>query len=240
MIYKIHEVCNIESFNPNKILRDLFERRSSIVVVLTEKIENYKFNYHFLTRKQIQYCENLAILNDRINYLISHSIVNIFYCKLMGCSIDKLNYYYNLYRKPHIKNKSNINFNISHTLGCTVIAFSYKNIGIDVENIERKVEFENIIDYYFSDFEKIHINNKSINFFKFWVAKEAYLKCIGCGLVKGLNNANINVTDTDYCEILNKDTYLRCRIQIKHIYSRYIIGVTTLEVKDEQYKKART
>ena len=77
---------------------------------------------------------------------------------------------------------SHINFNISHTSGCSVIAFSHLNIGIDVENIERKISFEDIIDYYFCDYEKNYINRESIKFFECWVAKEAYLKCTGYGL----------------------------------------------------------
>ncbi|NHA37349.1 MULTISPECIES: 4'-phosphopantetheinyl transferase family protein [Staphylococcus] len=233
MIYKMNMVCNIASFNPDKIIRDLLKGYSSIVIILTEKIALNKLDYKFLTYEQVQYIENIAVLSDKVNYLISHSIVNIFYCNLMNYSIDKLNYYHNPYNKPYIKNKNNINFNISHTSGCSVVAFSHADIGIDVENIERNIEFENIIDYYFCDFEKEYINSDSVKFFEFWVAKEAFLKCIGYGLVKGLKNANINVINSNYFEIINKNTYLRYVIQIEHIHSRYVIGVTTSEVKDE-------
>lgn len=233
MIYKMNKVSNIESFNPDKVLDDLLQGYSSLVIILTEKIDLNKLDYIFLTNEQIQHLEKIVVPNDKVNYLISHSIVNIFYCNLMKCSIEELKYYYNSYSKPYIKNMSHINFNISHTSGCSVIAFSHLNIGIDVENIERKISFGDIIDYYFCDYEKNYINRESIKFFECWVAKEAYLKCTGYGLVKGLKNAHINLINSNYFEIINKDTYLSYIIYLEYIHLRYVIGVTTSEVKDE-------
>ncbi|HHA9977640.1 TPA: 4'-phosphopantetheinyl transferase superfamily protein [Staphylococcus aureus] len=231
MIYEINEVYTIDSFDPDKILSDLLNGYSSIVFILTDEINLNTSDYIFLTDEQIQYIHKIAVLNDKVNYLISHSIVNIFYCKLMNCSIDELNYYYNPYSKPNIKNNDNVNFSISHTSGCSLIAFSNVNIGVDIENIERKIDFENIIDCYFSASEKKYINSDPIKFFEFWVSKEAYLKCIGYGLVKGIKDANINAINSNGFEIINRETLLKYVIQIELIYSQYVVGVTTSEVK---------
>lgn len=233
MIYKINKISNVESFNPIKILIDLLKGYSSIVIILTEKIELNESDYKLLTREQVQHIMNISVLSDKVNYLISHSVINIFYCKLMNCSIDELDYYYNPYGKPYITNKSNIKFNISHTTGCSVIAFSYANIGVDIENTERKIEFENIVNYHFSNFEKNYINSEVIKFFEVWVAKEAYLKCKGYGLLKGLKNAKINVIKSNYFEIINENKYTNHIIKIEYIYSRFVIGITTEEIKDE-------
>ncbi len=79
--------------------------------------------------------------------------------------------------KPFFSNTREIYFNISHTYGVTAIAFSNKEIGIDVE----KVGFFN---------EKIFVricernvqNNKKIEFTKEWTKYEALSKLRGDGV----------------------------------------------------------
>ena len=99
MAYKKYIVYKMESFKPNLIIKDLFNGESAIVVVKTEDFEINEGSAVYLTAQQLQNMEKLIKLNDRVNYLISHSIVNIFYCNLMDCILDNLTYHYNSYGK---------------------------------------------------------------------------------------------------------------------------------------------
>jgi 4'-phosphopantetheinyl transferase len=82
-------------------------------------------------------------------------------------------------------------FNISHSGSFVTVAFSDKEIGLD---IERCTDFDiaAAIDYLHVQEQKFitDANNSSDAFFTVWTRKEAYLKAKGVGIVEGLNHEN--------------------------------------------------
>ena len=85
--------------------------------------------------------------------------------------------------KPVLKNFPNIHFNLSHSEDIALCAISNTPVGIDVEYLDKNIEYLNISKRFFSPAEII--NNK-LDFFKLWTQKEAYLKSQGKGLSAGL------------------------------------------------------
>lgn len=91
--------------------------------------------------------------------------------------------------KPCFKTHTEIHFNISHTDGLVVCAFSDEPVGIDVETIHefkdslpRRVltEKEQEILFQYKD----HVEKYREQFFRFWTLKESYLKWDGSGFYK--------------------------------------------------------
>ena len=87
--------------------------------------------------------------------------------------------------KPIINSskKENLYFNISHKKDLWVCATSNCEIGVDIELCANGRK--NVAEYYFSDEEKLNLNqNQDYNktFFEIWTGKEAYAKLIGEGL----------------------------------------------------------
>jgi 4'-phosphopantetheinyl transferase len=82
-------------------------------------------------------------------------------------------------------------FNISHSGSFVTVAFSDKEIGID---IEKYAEFDvsAVADYLHLQEKKFIVdsNNSCDAFFTVWTRKEAYLKAKGIGIIEGLNNEN--------------------------------------------------
>ena len=76
-------------------------------------------------------------------------------------------------------------FNISHSEGMVIYVESDREIGIDLENLDRKVE-EELINHVTSLEENKYIDKDNTKFFEVWTAKEALLKCFGTGLVNNL------------------------------------------------------
>ncbi|HGD5269470.1 MAG: 4'-phosphopantetheinyl transferase superfamily protein [Peptostreptococcus sp.] len=121
--------------------------------------------------------------NDKINHIVTREIVK----KVIDASLsreDKFdNWLISDYGKPYIK-KSNIKFNISHTRGCVLVAFSKQEIGVDVEFVDVDFKYESIINDFFSANEVMAIGNDITTFYKYWVSKEARLKQTGLGITK--------------------------------------------------------
>ncbi|MBD1582318.1 4'-phosphopantetheinyl transferase family protein [Pseudoalteromonas sp. S16_S37] len=85
-------------------------------------------------------------------------------------------------------------FNVSHAKNTICVAFSqHSDIGVDIESAQRVVP-NALKKFAFSEHEQqmaqsqVDINSA---FLHYWVAKEAVLKCIGCGLNRALQSIRI-------------------------------------------------
>lgn len=84
-------------------------------------------------------------------------------------------------------------FNISHTDGMSLCAFSKSDIGIDVEKPrEYRVQIERRV-LCVDELEKLDKSqNKNADFFRLWTAKEAYSKFTGQGISIGFSSLNFS------------------------------------------------
>jgi len=80
-----------------------------------------------------------------------------------------------------------------------VFAFSGSSeIGVDIEYLREVPEMENIVNRYFSDWEKSVLHSLSGTernqaFFNCWTRKEAYIKALGEGLSHPLDVFNVSL-----------------------------------------------
>ncbi len=95
------------------------------------------------------------------------------------------------YGKPRIARPrafSSLRFNVTHTHGLLVCLVSrVGEVGVDAEEISRKVDIAEITRHFFSPSEREMLDGLSgarriRRFFELWVLKEAYLKARGRGL----------------------------------------------------------
>ena len=108
--------------------------------------------------------------------------------------------------KPSLKPASKseglhpLRFNVSHTGDIAVIAAAWnRELGIDIECVDRKVEMENLSKRFFSPTEaedvlKADTATRRDVFFRIWTTKEAYIKARGDGLSLPLDQFDV-VTD---------------------------------------------
>ena len=76
-----------------------------------------------------------------------------------------------------------INYNISHSGNIVICAVSEQAVGCDVELV-RDIK-QNVAEKYFSEQEK------KMDFFRVWTAKESYLKMTGEGICPDLKNIEV-------------------------------------------------
>jgi 4'-phosphopantetheinyl transferase len=101
--------------------------------------------------------------------------------------------------KPFLANHSELHFNVTHSNGLGLIAFTtVGEVGIDVEAIQRGVEVLDIAAANFTKNEAAQVaaartpQEQTSIFLSFWTRKEAVLKAAGCGLRHGLDAVDVS------------------------------------------------
>jgi 4'-phosphopantetheinyl transferase len=82
-------------------------------------------------------------------------------------------------------------FNISHSGNYAMVGFSNQPVGVDIEE-KKAIDWE-LIATQFHATEQQYINeqeNQQEAFYRIWARKEAYLKAVGVGILKGIKSVN--------------------------------------------------
>ena len=101
------------------------------------------------------------------------------------------------YGKAYITNWENIYFNLSHSGKMVACAISDREVGIDVEYNDSKIDLNIARNYFYnSEYENImKSQTPSDEFFNYWVLKESYMKYTGLGFNLDLNSFEIVIDD---------------------------------------------
>ena len=98
--------------------------------------------------------------------------------------------------KPYVEGAPE--FNLSHTCGRTIAAFSLEAIGLDVESAGRAVHARELARRFFFQEETSRIMSvaeaeRKLTFLRYWVCKEAMVKLSGDGIYHGLRYARVDL-----------------------------------------------
>ncbi|HCT6705147.1 TPA: 4-phosphopantetheinyl transferase, partial [Enterococcus faecalis] len=100
----------------------------------------------YLTEEEIIKSKDYKSEIAKINYLVSRAILNLSLKGLLEKGINDLIVKRDKNNKPYLENTIGLKFNISHTEGLVLLAFSKREVGIDVEKINFKFEFKDILE----------------------------------------------------------------------------------------------
>ena len=178
------------------------ENKVMVVLFECEDINEELYNNTrcFVTANRLKKADNLTEHRDRVLSVMSEFILLYYLRSRYG--IKDCNFSENNWGKPYIMGSEFIKFNISHTRNMVTIAISEQNIGIDVETSFSTTEKQiiQLIDFCFSEKEKLYVNvgepGYDHRFFEMWTRREAYFKCLGCGL--WIKNNKKEVSDNFY------------------------------------------
>ena len=100
--------------------------------------------------------------------------------------------------KPYLNDYPDFSFNHSHSQNFYALATSrnVQNLGIDIEELSRKVRFEDLAQHAFhpEEIKKWQVLDYDPEYwFKVWTTKEAVLKASGLGIRINLNELNTNL-----------------------------------------------
>ena len=160
-----------------------------------------------LSEEERQRADSFKFLKDKIKYVACRGVLRQLMGKYLGERAKSVSIEYIKNGKPH--HNSNFEFNVSHSKDMAVIAFTYDTIlGIDIEFIHRKIEFDQIAKRFFSSSEAEIVINASQGpihkyFYNCWTRKEAFIKALGDGLSFPLDQFEVSCTPDDVPKLLS-------------------------------------
>ncbi|MGZ8191242.1 MAG: 4'-phosphopantetheinyl transferase family protein [Methylococcaceae bacterium] len=100
--------------------------------------------------------------------------------------------------KPYLVDNPELVFNISHSANILAITVSLNcQLGVDIECYKQRANLSALVGKCFAYEEVAYWSNlpeaqKTLEFYRFWTRKEAFVKAIGRGIALGLNRCVIN------------------------------------------------
>ncbi len=167
------------------------------------KVNHYssKKLLQLLNKTEKQRAQRFAFAEHKEKFIITHGVLRILLSHYLRQDPKTIKFTHNKQGKPAIPN-SELEFNISHSGDLALFAFA-KNIpiGVDVEAIKPKIEYEDIAKRFFSPTEyeqllQIPTPTRKTAFFNCWTRKEAFIKAIGEGLSFPLSDFDVSVQET--------------------------------------------
>lgn len=160
-------------------------------------IDSINYFTDLLTSEELNRKNKFYFSDHQHHYLVTRALIRIVLSKYIShIRPEEWRFSANAYGKPYISNnrlQDALTFNVSHTHGAIVLAL-VKNteVGIDIENKNRKTNINSIYQNAFSNDEILMLDNTPLNmknelFFKLWTLKEAYVKARGLGLSLSFN-----------------------------------------------------
>jgi len=138
---------------------------------------------------------------DAIHYLVAHSLVRTALSQYVGVAPQDWCFESNKYGRPQVAEPAaarDLQFNLSHTSGLVACAIAWRReIGVDVEDLQRAELSLNIADRYFSpqeaaELKSLPVERQPDRFFEYWTLKEAYIKARGVGMSLPLDRFTIH------------------------------------------------
>ena len=144
-----------------------------------------------LAASEIARLECLRHARDRDLFLWSRCVIRSVISGYLDCAGHELSFGANNFGKPILQTPGNdppLCFNLTHSRGAVALAVSVgREVGIDVEERRRRVEYLGLAQRYFAPdearhLEQLHEDDRPDAFFAIWTLKEAYVKGLGRGL----------------------------------------------------------
>ncbi len=150
---------------------------------------------------------------DKQSYLISHVLLRNTLSKYVDVPASQWLFICNQHGKPEVKKLRElpeIEFNITHTKGlCACVVGMDAEVGVDAENINRQCNYKKLAQRMFSADENALLDSSdepSVQFYKYWTLREAYVKALGTGLSGSSKDFYFTMSEDDECiSIHHKD-----------------------------------
>ena len=150
-------------------------------------------------------CERITQIQRRKQAIYQYR--NQFLTEYLGSNIKNEAIDCTEHGKPYLSNYPHFYFNHSHSQKHYALATStqVKDLGIDIEDLDRQVKFEALAKHAFHPQEWMNwqdLEFDPIYWFKVWTTKEAVLKASGLGIRMSLKDLNTQVHPSHHGGVL--------------------------------------
>jgi 4'-phosphopantetheinyl transferase len=142
---------------------------------------------------------------DREQFVAARGWLRTFLGAYLSCDPRNVRFAYGAQGKPVCAapvSVVDLRFNVSHSGDVVLLAFARgRDVGVDVEEVSARIDPIELGRTCFSDTEQAVVreveNSERLGvFFRFWTAKEAYIKLLGGGLSIPLGNFTVEASDS--------------------------------------------
>lgn len=139
---------------------------------------------------------------DRQRFVTGRAVLRTILAGYLYADPKQINFVYSKNEKPSLglpHSDSNIRFNVSHSVGIALFAFSRgREVGVDVEQIRLTSDLDAISRRFFSVYEQQQLaslspGERAAAFFRGWTRKEAFIKATGKGLSFPLSQFDVSL-----------------------------------------------
>jgi 4'-phosphopantetheinyl transferase len=143
-----------------------------------------------LSDAERQRAERFARREDFERFVQSHGALRLVLAACSGRPIGSIELTEDPRGKPRLRDGA-LEFNLSHSGGYVLIGVGRAPLGVDIESVEREIDWRGIAARWFHPRERAALfaspdAEQRDAFFQIWTQKEAYLKAIGRGLAGNL------------------------------------------------------
>jgi 4'-phosphopantetheinyl transferase len=156
-----------------------------------------------LSAEEIARANRFFFPRDRQCFIAARGILRTLLAGYLRLAPAHIDFTYRPQGKPYLLSTPSappISFNISHSHGVALLAFSQsRELGIDVERIRPDIACDEIARRYFAHREIAELHSlppaqRPEAFFLCWTRKEAYMKALGQGLQMPLTSFRVSLT----------------------------------------------
>lgn len=233
--------CNFKEELKEDILKSFKNSDITLIKIFLPDYEGFIENLSlFLDAFEINRAKKYYKKKDENRFIICRSLLKIVLSHCIKCDISKIKIDYHNNKKPYLLSHPLLFFNLSHSEEYALIALSNRQIGVDIEHINKNYDYINSLLYIFSTAEASYIDNavnKKHAFYSLWTRKEAFVKALG----KGIDDDFPKIPCMDGCHILDY-SFLETKdwsIQGFQLTNNYM-GAIAYETKDSCNEKIST
>jgi 4'-phosphopantetheinyl transferase len=168
-------------------------------------------NLGLLSVDEYERAGRFQFARDRNRFMTGRQLLRILLSAYLKADLKGVSFHYSPNGKPSLANgpdASEIRFNVSHSDSMALFGFVRgRELGVDVERIQRDVAVREIAGRFFSHdeqqaFEQVPAELKLETFFRCWTRKEAFVKAKGNGLSLPLDQFDVSLLPKQSAELL--------------------------------------
>lgn len=162
-----------------------------------------------LSPDEIDRAARFRVEHARRSYIATRLALRFLLARYLGEAPHAIRFQYGSKGKPELAAPAGIHFNVSHSGGFAVLAFSWDGeIGVDVERIHPMEDMLDIAERFFSaeeaaDLRSLPACERVDAFFRCWTRKEAYVKAVGDGLFIPLDSFRVTLRRGEPAEFIH-------------------------------------
>lgn len=161
-----------------------------------------------LSTEEIDRANRFHFERHRRDFVVGRGLLRELLGRYAGTQPETLEFAYGAYGKPALSDSDRLRFNMSHSGGVALFAFTEgRQVGIDVEKIRADFASEDIARRFFSTIEvdcltSLPVEERVAAFFRCWTRKEAFIKATGKGLSQSLDGFDVTLAPDVPAELL--------------------------------------